>query len=663
MMTRTLVGVTALLLAAPQAEAQVQEPDTFRLPEVVVTATRLRTPIAAAPGTVGVLTQEDLRARDIRFVADALRLVPGVAVMQTAGPGSQTSVFIRGGGSDYVQVLVDGIQVNEPGGAFNWAHLRAEDVERIEIVRGPASVLYGSDAVAGVVQIFTRAGGAPRLSAAITSARGPRHTGDGTYTTDAFDAALSGGTMLSRGGPRLDYGFSAAHLGSNGLYPRNSDYDNTSLAGRLQLADRSGDAAITARRGSNDFQYPTTGSGAIVEREQFATGETLSLALDAGYRPLSRLELRVLATSHTADGRTENPPSELDEASFWSTHEITRRKLDARLNGELPFGTVLTVGFEHQWQRAITAMESLGSFGPYTDETDEERKNTAGYAQLHGSPYRDVAVTLGARIDDNDAFGTFRTGRAALSWTPVAAARLHGSIGTAFKEPTFFQTYATGFTRGNPDLQPEQARSMEAGAEYVFGRGGFSLGATAFHQQFRNLVQYTAAPATQDAPNYHNIGGARSRGVELMAHGAHSGFAIGLSYTLTRTQVTEEGFGADVAFQQGRRLLRRPNHQAAGSLGYAATPTSRLLLDVRYVGERDDLDFTDPMQWAGIRTALPAHAIVDLGVEHAVLRRGGYAVDLNVRLRNALDSRHEEIFNFPTAGRVVQTGLRGTFGR
>jgi vitamin B12 transporter len=663
MMRRLLVGVTAVLLAAPQAQAQVQEPDTFRLQEVVVTATRLRTPLAAAPGTVSVLTQEDLRARDTRLVADALRLVPGVAVMQSAGPGSQTSVFIRGGGSDYVQVLVDGVQVNEPGGAFDWAHLRAEDVERIEIVRGPASVLYGSDAVAGVVQIFTRAGGAPRMSAAITSGRGPRHAGDGTYTTDAFDAALSGRTMLSRGRPRLDYGFSAAHLGSNGLYPRNNDYDNTSLAGRLQLAGRSGDAAITARRGSNDLQYPTTGSGAVVEREQFATGETLSLALDAGYHPLRWLELRLLATSHAAVGRTENPPSELDETSFWSTHEITRRKLDARLNGELPFGAVLTVGVEQQWQRAITALESLSSFGPYTDETDEERKNAAGYAQLHGSPYRGVAVTLGARIDDNDAFGTFRAGRAALSWTPVAAARLHGSIGTAFKEPTFFQTYATGFTRGNPDLQPEQARSVEAGGEYVLGRGAFSFGATAFHQHFYNLVQYTAAPAAQDAPNYHNIGGARSRGFELTTRGEHAGLDVGLAYTLTRTRVTDEGSGADVAFQQGQRLLRRPEHQATASMAYAATPTSRLLLDVRYVGARDDLDFTDPMQWAGVRTALPAHTIVDLGVEHAMLRRAGYAVDLNVRLRNALDSRYEEIFNFPTAGRVVQAGLRGTFGR
>jgi vitamin B12 transporter len=657
-MTMTRSGwcrVAALaVVVAPATAAAQEQPDTFRLREVVVTATRLPTPTAAAPGTVTVLTRTDLTERGIRFVADALRLVPGVAVIGSAGPGSQTSVFMRGGESDYVQVLVDGVQVNQPGGAYDWAHLRADDIERIEVVRGPASVLYGSDAVSGVVQIFTRSGGRPRIEANASSAHGSRYTGDAAYVTNALDLAFTG-TAAVREGATVRYGLSAAHLSSTGLYERHSDYDNTHVAGRVQYVGSRADAALSARRGDNEFWYPTTGSGTIVEREQFATGETLTLALDAGHRVLPRLEARLLATSHAASGRTESPPSDLADDSFWSTSEITRRRIDGRLNALLP-AAVLTIGAERQWQRAVTALESQSSFGPWSDESDHERGNVAGYAQLHGTPVPGLSLTLGARLDDNDVFGTFRTGRAALSLSPRPATRLHAAVGTAFKEPTFFETYAQGFTRGNPELRPERARSGEAGVEHALLAGTLTLGATWFHQRFGNLIQYTAAPAPE-APNYVNVGAASARGIEVSARGGRAAFSYGVTHAFTQTRVLDEGVGDDVAFQHGRRLLRRPEHVTTLSAGYR-TDVLRLLLDARRVGERDDLDFTDPAEWAGIRTVLPAHATVNVAAEYALLRRGARTLDIALRVHNVLDAEYQEIYNFPTPGRVLQLSAR-----
>ncbi|CAN5611627.1 TonB-dependent vitamin B12 receptor [soil metagenome] len=651
----------AIVLGVPSSADAQERPDTFRLRDVVVTATRLPTPAAAAPGSITVLTAADLRQRGIRFVSDAMRLVPGTAVVQSAGPGAQTSVFMRGGESDYVQVLIDGVQVNDPGGSYDWAHLRAEDIDRIEIVRGPSSVLYGSDAVSGVVQIFTRAGGRPRVEASMSSARGSKYTGSRAFVTNSFDASLSGAAPMTLVEGTLRYGLSAAQLGSNGLYESNSDYDNRNLSARLQLAAARGDLAVMLRRGDHEYQYPTTGSGAIVEREQFATGENLSLAADGGFRPARRLEIRVLATSHVSDGRTENPPSAVAEGSFWSTSEQTRRKIDARMNAFLPAGAVLTAGVERQWQTASTALESVSSFGIFTDSTDEERNNTGWYGQLHGGPLHGVALTLGGRIDVNDAFGTFRTARAALSWTPLPGARLHGSYGTAFKEPTFFESFATGFTRGNPDLEPEQARSGEAGLEYGFAEGAVTAGATWFHQRFRNLIQYTAAPPP-DAPNYVNIGAARAQGAELFLRGEHKHLSWSAGYTLTQTRVLDEGFGADVAFQAEQRLLRRPEHQATISAGYRIGDGLRILADARHAGERDDLDFTDPAQWQGIRTVLPAHTVIDVGAEYAILRGRSSSLELTARLRNVTDERYQEIFNFPTAGRVLQVGVRAGVG-
>src|SRR2546425_5083359 len=182
-MTRAVF--VAALAVAPLV-LQAQEPvDTARLGPIVVTAERLPIPAAAVPAAVTVLSGAALRAQGIRTVADALRTVPGGTVVASGSFGAQTSLFVRGGESDYVKVLIDGVPQNQPGGAFDFAHLTLDGVDRIEVVRGPVSVLYGSDAVAGVVQIFTRAGtGAPRPVAGLRA---------GTYGTTELSAGLEGG--------------------------------------------------------------------------------------------------------------------------------------------------------------------------------------------------------------------------------------------------------------------------------------------------------------------------------------------------------------------------------------------------------------------------------------------------------------------------------------
>jgi vitamin B12 transporter len=655
---------TMLSQAAP-ARGQAQ-PDTFRLGAIVVTAGRLPIRLADAPGSVMVLTRDDLRERGIRYAADALRLVPGTAVVQGAGAGALTSVFMRGGESDYVQVLVDGIQVNDPGGAFDWAHLRTDDIERIEVLRGPASVLYGSDAVSGVVQIFTRAGGAPRVDVSASTGFGSRQGPDptGTNRTHGVDVSLTGSrAVAARDDTRLSYGVHAAQHASNGLYSLNSSYDNMNLSGRLRFVTPRADVALTTRIASNEHHYPTDGGGNVNDRNQFSTGDTRSIGFDAGYRILSAIEARVLATTHASDGRTENPPDGPDDGLFWSTSSQSRRKLDARLNAYLPRGTVLTAGAEREWQAALTEFESVSSYGTWQDESDENRRNTGWFAQLHTVPLRGIAATVGGRIDDNEQFGTFRTGRAALSWSPRTGTRLHGAYGTAFKEPTFFENFATGYARGNPDLEPEQARSWEVGAEHALVAGRVTAGATWFDQRFRNLIQYTASPPTAAAPSYFNIGVARARGGEASVRADFGRGGAALSYTRTTTRVSDEGFGSDAAFQQDMPLLRRPQHQAAANLTYAFSPAVRALIDARHTGRRDDLDFTGFSSVSGPdRITLPAYTTLDVGAEYAALRRAGSTVDVTLRLRNVFDARYQEIHNFPAPGRVLQLGVRAGFG-
>ena len=659
---RTLsIAIAFGLVSVAHASAQ-QQPDTFRLRELVVTATRLPTRISDAPGTVTVLTADDLRARGVRYVTEALRLVPGVAVAQSGGPGSLTSLFIRGGEADYVQVLVDGVQVNDPGGTYNWAHLRTEDVDRIEIVRGPVSVLYGSDAVSGVVQIFTRAGGPPRLEINATGGRGDkREPGiNNTYRTDAVDALLAGST--STGGVSLRYGGSYARHETNGLYAFNSNYDNTNLSARVGAYAQRADLAFTVRRTESEFHYPTSGSGAVVDRNQFFTGESLVLGADAGVRVHRALELRLLATSHENDTRTDNPEDEAGDGFFWNTSQIERRSLDARLNAQLARNVVATLGAEHERQHGVTAFESVSPFGTFTDDTDERRRNTGVYAQLHGSVISRLTATLGARLDDNDAFGTFRTGRAALNWQPHDATRVHAALGSAFKEPTFFENFAAGFARGNAELEPESSRSWEAGAEHTLADGKLTFCATWFDQRFRNLIQYTGTPPSPNAPNYFNVGAATARGAELTVRADLPHVTVSGSYTHTRTRVTEAGFGGDRAFEDGSPLLRRPRHQASASAHFALMSALQANVDVLHFGARDDLDFTNPAEFQGVRVELPSYTTVDIALEYGVLQRARAGFDVTLRVRNALDEQYQEIYNYPAPGRVVQAGVRARFG-
>src|SRR5213593_2139188 len=231
---KPLLFPLALASLVPAVLGAQRPGDTVQLEPVVVTATRLPTRAGAVPEAVTVLSGAELRAAGITTVFEALREVPGAAVVQTGSFGGQTSLFLRGGQSNYVKVLVDGVPVNQPGGSYDFANLTTDNVDRIEVLRGPASVLYGSDAVTGVVQIFTRRGvGRARATAGV---RG------GTYGRLAWDAAASGGSDAA------SYALSVSRFSSDGTYAFNNRYHNTVFSGLARVAtDDRTDATLTVR--------------------------------------------------------------------------------------------------------------------------------------------------------------------------------------------------------------------------------------------------------------------------------------------------------------------------------------------------------------------------------------------------------------------------------
>jgi len=645
--------LVAALLASVRPAAAQQPRDTVCLDTLVVTATRLPLPRAAVASAVTVVTGDALRARGITTLLEALRDVPGAALVQGGSFGTPASLFLRGGESDYVKVLVDGVAVNDPGGAFDFAHLTTDDVERIEIVRGPASVLYGSDAVAGVVQVFTRPGrGAVRWRLA---------GGGGTYGTTQFGAEAAGGSAGA------GFSLAASHTESDGTNAFNSGYRRSEIAALLRASAGSRtDARLTVRIDDHTTHFPTDPAGNVVDHNQFTTGRQATIGFEGRQILSPRLELRLQLGANTADAGYDNrPDGPGDTLGFYadvSTGRTVRRSADVRMVAYLASGTTLTLGgaLERQTDRSLDS--SASQYGPFADTLIASRRNGAAYAQLVADPGGRVALTLGARVDRNQRFGSFGTYRAGVSWRAAPALRVRASVGSALKEPSFYENYATGFVIGNPDLRPEKSRSWELGAEAQLGRGGPEVSATWFTQRFTDLIQYTASPPAPQTTNYFNIAASEASGVEVEATArVRRGLTARAHYTYLRTSVRDAGFAIDPggAFAEGRPLLRRPA-QAGGASLDGMVGAAAFSLAVEVVGRRDDMDYAGA---TALRVTLPAYARTDASATVPLLgagRSGGLAA--TIRIENLMDARYQEVRGFPARGRTLFVGLRAEGG-
>lgn len=641
------LAIAATLLAVPASARAQETQDTTSLPELVVTATRYPLAPDSLAATVTVLRGEDLRAQGIRFVSEALRQVPGAQVVQSGSYGGATSLFLRGGESDYTKVLVDGIPVNQPGGTYDFASLTTDNVERIEILRGPGSVLYGSDAIAGVVQIITRGGqGGLALDAAGSG---------GTYGTAEWQLGGLGGT----GG--LGWSASVSQRTTDGIYDFNNDYRNTAATGRVSVgAGSRTSAALTGRYTDGKFHFPTDFTGVSTDVNQYNAEETFTLGLDATHRFSDAIEGQLLVGRNSSNADFVNPadPPATDGSSNSRT-ETERRTAEARAQLHLPGGLRGLAGIAYDDQH----QESTSEFDGFEDTPFEaDRENWGVYLQASALVLPRLQLTAGGRLDENERFGSFWTYRASALAFASPTTRLRASVGTGFKEPTFFENYSTSFTRGNPDLQPERSFSVEAGVEQDLAEGKVGLSVTGFMQRFRDLIQFNAVTASPEDPNFFNIAAADASGVEATVRVRPLPLVEGsVSYTWLDTEVTDAGFetGDASTFVEGQRLLRRPTNAITLSAQYGGQGRLRLGAAVNYVGDRDDIQFAqfpDP----SVRVELPSYTTVDLSGRYTVLqagRRGPFGLDVTARVENLFDEEYEQVVAFQSPGRAIFVGL------
>jgi vitamin B12 transporter len=652
------VVTIAAAIAGAWSSARAQEPqDTTRLPELVVTPTRLPAEPDQVVSSVTTIRGEDLRVRGVHFLQDALREVPGASVVQIGSFGGVTSLFLRGGESDYVKVLIDGVPANQAGGAFNWANLTTDNIDRIEVLRGPGSVIYGSDAVSGVVQIFTRQG-EPGLS---VEADGEA----GAFGTIRGRGALLGGTST------LAYSADASRFWTDGIYRFNSDYGNTALSASLRARpDARTDAAVSARFNDSRYQFPTDFAGILSDSNQGSTEEMLSLAADMGRRFGERVDVRLTAGANLTDGTFDDAPdSPSDTVGFgFASHRDTRAErgtLDARVNAGLGDVVTITAGAQVERESERQSGETTSNFGGITTtpETpfDRDRTTLGYYAQGLLDLPGGLAVNLNARLDDNSAFGTFFTYRAGAAYRLTARTRIRGSVGRSFKAPTFCEQFCDApFVVGDSSLRPERSTSWEAGIERELLPARLSVWATYFNQRFRDMVVYDGSGAPGD-PTYRNGAAARSRGLEAgVSVGVGSTTTASASYTYLSTLATDDAGLPSASFAAGSRLIRRPQHAAEVTLRGRVLSRATLGGSVTYTGARDDVDFR---AFPASVVRLPAYTMVNVAADLELIRSapGRPGLSAVLRVENLFNEQYEPVVGFSGRRRGVFGGARFRF--
>lgn len=478
-----------LPLLVPGAAFGQTEP-AIMVPDVVVSADRFPTDPNKVTSSYTVVMQEEMQRRQLRTAGEVLKTVPGVSVQQSGGPGTQTSVFIRGSNSNHVLVLIDGITANDPSsanGAADFANFLTENLDRIEIVRGPMSTMYGSQAIGGVVSMVTKAGKGPMNGAAFTELGTRLWSNSGAFVRGSegrFNYNLSfAGTFSPNDTPV------PARFTPPGGYVDIDPYRNITVASRLgfEINDNTQFNWYT-RYIDSKLNYDQIGAedpNANGYSSQFYTrGELEGSYFDGRWKPVVGVNYSTI-TRHDMDY-----PSVQNLTPFNTDSWFNGRRLQADFKNLVTVtdwvDVIAGVDYDRQWAYTNT----VGSFTPYTQGWGAMTQ-TGIYGQLRLNPFEGFNLNVGGRSDFNDTFGTVGTWRAGASylWAPTDT-KFKGSYGTAFKAPSLFELYGPGaFCGGNRNLQPEYSRGYEFGVEQGIYDRKVKAGITYFFNTYSNLIQ------------------------------------------------------------------------------------------------------------------------------------------------------------------------------
>lgn len=627
----------ALFLEQHRASAQ-DNPAVTDIPsrEVIVSANRIDTPIKQVASSVTVISEEDFSRKQQPQVIDALQGVPGIDVVQSGPYGGNAGVFIRGANSEHTLVLIDGIEANNPiatNRAFNFSNITLDNVEKIEVLRGPQSTLYGSDALGGVINIITKKGkGAPTTYASFEG---------GGYSTFREKAGFSGGSE------EVNYSLAYSREDSRGISAADSrdgngekdGFDNNSLSGRIGVnpsEDLEANLFLRYQGGRTDIDN-NGGPGGDDPNHILDIGQILTRAevKNVLFDGMLRQTLGFGFSDHNLDD--DNDPDPAHPLDLVRSNYAGRLfKLDWQNVLAVNEALTLLAGVETEQERGSSSYESLSAFGPYSDRLSEKRTQSTGYySQAQIAIADKLFSTFGIRLDDHSRFGQKVSYRIAPTYTASDyGTKFSSTIGTGYKAPSLSQLFSTF---GNSGLKPEKSLGLDVGAEQPLFNDRLNLGLTYFWNRFKNLIDFNP-----DTLIFSNIDQSKSDGLETVAQiKITEDLSLSLNYTLTNSK--------DIS--TGESLLRRARNKFGGEVVSKVGKRGRITISARGVGARADNDYST---YPASRTELAGYGLVNIAASYDISKR----VQIFARLDNLFDKQYQDVLGYGTLGMTAFGGLK-----
>jgi len=642
MKTTTILLCLAGSLCAAVAAAESAGNDPDAIDQIIVTGAR--TPIE--PGQLGnavtVIDRDEIERRQARYVSDVLRSVPGFAVSYSGPVGSQTQLRVRGAEANHVLVLIDGVRANDPatGDEFRWEYLAAGDVERIEIVRGPQSALWGSDAVGAVVNVITRNGGGRQGADAWIESGANDTVNLGLGGTTELGGWTFSGTMDS-----LDT--DGMNISRTGTERDGAELTTGSVGARFESAGgfafTAGLRAVDALSEFDPVDFVTTGlpvDGDLATKSDSVVGNVGVMTTSGEGRFTWRLDARYYDSDH------HNLVAGVEDSSTSSERVSWIAQSDIRLGEDL-----LSLALE----REDTDFSQRGVVLFGDPNQDQDMQVTSAVTEYRHQAGERLTLVAGARYDHYSDFDDALTGRVSAAWQISAATRLRAAIGSGQKTPTFterFGYFPEQFV-GNPGLKPERSVSYDIGVDQDLLDGALTLQASVYRQELEDEIDgFVFDPVTFLFTAENRAGKSERSGAELAASWRPVE-ALGVAATYTYTDASEDdGLGASAT------ELRRPRHSGSLSVDFLSVGDRlRTTFVADYGGTRYDL-FFPPFPEPEQIVTLDSRWVVDLTAQFRLTS----SLSVFARGTNLLDADYEDVYGYRTQGRAGYFGLRAAFG-
>jgi vitamin B12 transporter len=640
-----------LLIEAGRASAgDGADPDAIETREVVISATKTPVPVTQLTSAVDIITEEDLKSRKIRTVAEALRFVPGVTVFSNGGPGTTTTARIRGSNADQVLVLIDGAIMNSATlGSFNFANLTTDNIERIEVLRGAQSMLWGADAMGGVINIVTKRGAGPATASAF-------------FEYGSFSSIREGGQVFGQKGPidftaalsRWDFtGFSQVNY-RRGASERDA-FRNWQGSGRVGVAlPRDGrlDLSFRLLQGKvnidNGFSPGFDVLGGFSGSQQFIYSASYLQPITAWWSQALTAS-RQTESLETRPGTIQrNVLTGVVSTPFGNPSEINTlaNRLEWQHNFQIGKPLLVSAGYQFRDQQG----ENINLTSGTTPISNRIISSHAGFAQAQLNLWDRVFATAGIRQDDYNVFGSATTYRTTVGYLHhETGTKVRATYATGFRAPTINQLFFPDF--GKPDLKPEKSKSMDVGVDQYLLNGQLTLSATYFWNRFQDLIvaqqSATVCGVGDFGANFcaQNIGEVSSKGWEASVRYTVVHDRPGVKNLYLQGQYTHT-MTRNLSQPGGNRQPRFPVDQWSLVVGYQPIEPLLVSLEGRYVGSR----FEDVNNLQRLGSFDVWNLVANYGITKYV--------QAYVRAENLFNEKYEEILNFGTAVRSVFVGVK-----